>query len=197
MWFFIEFWTGIVFEHDVQSRGVCSKWHGLDGRKHAALGTFSRLNAWRMSKILALLGLVGQSKCMLKSPRIRSLPWWRLLYSRKSRNSVKNRESVSLFFCLEVDGTDRKNAYDSKQWVWLWSAQMMSKQREMRSWWWQGSCLCMFIHGPNSLHHSSCYIYSRALFYPWLLILLLLCVNSCDLYSPAWFSYWLSPSLVK
>ena len=97
MWFFVEFWTGIVFEHDVQSRGVCSKWRGLDGRKHAALGTFSRLNAWRMSKILALLGLVEQSKCMLKSPRIRSLPWWRLLYSRKSRNSVKNRVSELIF----------------------------------------------------------------------------------------------------
>ena len=30
-----------MFEHDVQSRGVCSKWQGWDGRKHAALGTFS------------------------------------------------------------------------------------------------------------------------------------------------------------
>ena len=41
VWFWVEFWTGIVFEHDVQSRGVCSKWQGRDGRKHAALGTFS------------------------------------------------------------------------------------------------------------------------------------------------------------
>ena len=53
-----------------------------------------------MSKILAVLGLVGQSKCILQSPRIRNLPRWRLQYSRKSENAVKNRESVSLFLLL-------------------------------------------------------------------------------------------------
>ena len=41
VWFLVEFWTGIVLEHDVQSKGVCSKWQGRDGRKHTALGTFS------------------------------------------------------------------------------------------------------------------------------------------------------------
>ena len=30
-----------MFEHDIQSKGVCSKRQGQDGRKHAALGTFS------------------------------------------------------------------------------------------------------------------------------------------------------------
>ena len=39
--FLVEFWSGILFEHDVQSRGVCSMWQGRDGRKHAVLGTFS------------------------------------------------------------------------------------------------------------------------------------------------------------
>ena len=41
VWFLVEFWTGIVFEHGVQSRGVYSKWQGRDGRKLTALGTFS------------------------------------------------------------------------------------------------------------------------------------------------------------
>ena len=48
-----------------------------------------------MSKILAVLGLVGQSKCILQSPRIRNLPRWRLQYSRKSEDSVQKKESVS------------------------------------------------------------------------------------------------------
>ena len=41
VWFLAEFWTGIVFEHDVQSGGVCSKWQGRIRRKHAAPWTFS------------------------------------------------------------------------------------------------------------------------------------------------------------
>ena len=38
----------------------------------------SVLNVSRMSNTLAVLGLEGESKCMLKSLRIRSLPWRRL-----------------------------------------------------------------------------------------------------------------------
>ena len=41
VWFLVEFWTGILFEHGVQSKGIYSKQQGWDERKHAALESFS------------------------------------------------------------------------------------------------------------------------------------------------------------
>ena len=51
VWFLVEFWTGIVFEHGIQKREVYSKWQGQDGKKHAALGSFFHFGIWKMQVV--------------------------------------------------------------------------------------------------------------------------------------------------
>ena len=55
------------------------------------------LNVLRMTNTLAVLGLEGESKCMLKSLSIRSLLQQRLQYLRKSGNSAMNTVSQLMF----------------------------------------------------------------------------------------------------
>ena len=76
-----------------------------------------------MPNTLAVLGLVGQSKRILKSPRIRSLPRRRL---QLSWNSAMNSQLVTGDGGGggggggrgEADGTVRRNVHGQEQWVW-------------------------------------------------------------------------------
>ena len=63
------------------------------------VGTLTTWKKWRVCSMSMIHAkLVGQSKWKLKSPKISILPPRRLQCSRKSPNSEKNADSVSLFF---------------------------------------------------------------------------------------------------
>jgi len=104
----------------------------------------SVLNVSRMSNTLAVLGLEGESKCMLKSLRIGSLPWWGIILEEVGEFCHEHRVSPACYVCWGVSSTGRGNVRDREQWVWLQSVQMMCERRGMRWCWWRESSLSVW-----------------------------------------------------
>ena len=87
------------------SRVWAQRWVGT-------LTAWEKRKVYSMSMICTVLELLGQSKWKLKSPTISTLPPRRLQCSRKSQNSEKKADSVSLFF-FEGGGLHRRKKWTS------------------------------------------------------------------------------------
>ena len=87
VWFWAEFWTGILLQHSLQSMGVYSMWQGPDGKKHVALGNFSFVLesekcGCQQRNTVNQMGCIGEAGQTSKAGQfLRHHSTWKRLYS--------------------------------------------------------------------------------------------------------------------